>query len=45
MTAILTILGFWILYLLAKRLVAIKQDSQMGFHMPKKSIWQKLFGK
>jgi len=45
MTAILTILGFGILYWLAKRLMAIKQDSQMGFRMPKKSIWQKLLGK
>jgi hypothetical protein len=46
MTPILTIIGFIILYWLAKRLAWIKRPQQMGFYVsPKKSWWQKLLGK
>ena len=45
MTPILTIIGFIILFWLAKRLASLKQPPQMGFRPPKKSLWQKLLGK
>jgi hypothetical protein len=45
MTPLLTIVGFVILLWLAGRLASVKRDLQMGFRPPKKSIWQKLFGK
>jgi hypothetical protein len=47
MTPILTIIGFIILYWLAKRLAALKRPPRpMGFYVPpKKSWWQKLLGK
>ena len=45
MTPILTIIGFIILYWLAKRMTQIKRPPRpMGFYVPpKKSWWQKIF--
>ncbi len=43
MTPILTIVGFIILFWLAKRLAAIKRDPPMGFRPPKKSWFDRFF--
>jgi hypothetical protein len=45
MTPFLTILGFIALYIMAHRMASLKRDRPFGFQPPKKSIWQKLFGK
>ncbi len=45
MTPILTILGFIILYWIAKRLASIKRPRPFGFQPPKKSWLDKFFNK
>ena len=42
MNPILILLGFIALYIVASRLASLRRPPQMGFIMPKKTLWQKI---